>query len=230
MADSLHSRTPASNPGNAGCAGRHAAWLAAGAMLLGASAAAAPAPTCAKNDIVVDAKTFEVDPRSSNAVLSDVIITQCDLRIQAREAHAAGGLKFDNGEWTISGDVLITAEGGRLTSDKAVVSFRNRLISQAVITGSPAQFEQKRDDGNISRGRAGTIDYQTGAGTVSLSNNAWLTLDGKNQISGETMVYNIRTQSMQGRPKANTPEKTGTGRIRIVIPAQQPDDKEEKKP
>jgi lipopolysaccharide transport protein LptA len=209
---------------------RHAALLAAGAMLLGGLAGAAPAPTCAQSDIVVDAKTFEVDPRSSNAMLSDVVITQCDLRIQAREAQATGGLNFENGQWTISGDVLITAEGGRLTSDKAVVSFRNRLISQAVITGSPAQFEQRRDDGNLSRGRAGTIDYQTAAGTVSLSDDAWITLDGKNQISGQTMVYNIRTQSMQGRPKAATPEKTGTGRIRIVIPARNPDEKQDKKP
>jgi lipopolysaccharide transport protein LptA len=209
---------------------RHAALLVAGTFLSGGAAMAAPVPTCAKNDIVVDAKTFEVDPRSSNAVLSDVIITQCDMRIQAREAHATGGLNFDNGQWTISGDVRITAEGGRLTSDKAEVSFRNRLISRAVITGSPAQFEQQRDDGSISRGRAGTIDYQTEAGTVSFSNNAWLTLDGKNQISGETMVYNVRTQSMQGRPKASSPEKTGSGRIRIVIPARNPDDKEDKKP
>ena len=215
---------------SAGFSSRHAAWLAAGMVLSGGAASAAPAPTCAQSDIVVDAKTFEVDPRSSNAVLSDVVITQCDMRIQAREAQATGGLNFENGQWTISGDVLITAEGGRLTSDKAVVSFRNRLISQAVITGSPAQFEQRRDDGNVSRGRAGTINYQTAAGTVSLSDEAWLTLDGKNQISGQTMVYNIRTQSMQARPKANTPEKTGSGRIRIVIPARNPDEKPEKKP
>ncbi len=139
-------------------------------------------------------------------------------------------LDVDNTQWTISGDVRITADGGRLTSDKAVVSFRNRLVSHAVITGSPAQFEQQRDDGTISRGRAGTIDYQTASGNVSLSNDAWITTDGKNQISAETLVYNLRTQSFQGRPKANTAGKPGSGRIRIVIPARNPDEKTDKKP
>jgi lipopolysaccharide transport protein LptA len=144
------------------------------------------------------------------------------MRIQAGEGRVTGGLNFDNGQLVMSGDVRITAEGGQLTSDKAVVSFRNRLVSQATITGTPAQFEQKRDDGSTSRGRAGTIDYQTVSGTVSLSDDAWLTTDGKNQISGQTLVYNIRTQSFQGRQKASTPERSGTGRIRIVIPARKP--------
>jgi lipopolysaccharide transport protein LptA len=204
--------------------------LAAGAMLLDVHAFAASAPACANPDTVIEARSSEVETRSNTAVLRDVVITQCDMRIQASEARVQGGLDSDNNQWTIAGDVRITAEGGRLTSDKAVVSFRNRLVSHAVITGSPAQFEQQRDDGTISRGRAGTIDYQTASGTVSLSNDAWITTDGKNQISAETLVYNLRTQSFQGRPKANTPEKTGTGRIRIVIPARNPDEKSEKKP
>jgi lipopolysaccharide transport protein LptA len=216
----------------ASSAARRALLLAAGAVLLGcvAQAVTAAAPACANSEIVVDAKTMEVERSTNDALLTDVIISQCEMRIQAAEAHAKGGLNFDSGQWTISGAVRLSAEGGQLTSDKAVVSFRNRLITQAVITGSPAQFEQQRDDGSTSRGRAGTIDYQTSLGTVSLTNDAWLTLDGKNQISGQTLVYNLRTQSMQGRPKASTPEKTGTGRIRIVIPARNPDEKPEKKP
>ena len=111
-----------------------------------------------------------------------------------------------------------------------MISFRDRLITQATITGSPAQFEQKRDDGSISRGRAGTIDYQTAAGTVSFSNEAWLMI-GKDQISAQNLVYNIRTQSVQGRPRTTPSEKSGSDRIRIVIPARKPGEKEqEKKP
>jgi lipopolysaccharide transport protein LptA len=202
----------------------------AAVCLLGAQSAGAAPDTCANQEIVVEAKPMEVDYRNNNAVLREVVITQCDMRIQAAEARVTGGLNFDNAQWTISGDVRITAEGGHLTSDKAVVSFRDRLISQATITGKPAQFEQQRDDGSTSRGRAGTIDYQTASGTVSLTDQAWLT-DGKNEISGRSLVYNIRTQSVQGRPRANSPEKIGTDRIRIVIPARKPGEKEpEKKP
>lgn len=213
--------------------------LALALGLLGPSpGTAAVTPTdCANAEIVLDARSMDAATRTNDAVLRDVVITQCDMRIQGNEARVSGGLNFENGQLIMSGDVRISAEGGYITSDKAVVSFRNRLISRATITGSPAQFEQKRDDGGVSRGRAGTIDYQTESGTVSLSDDAWLTTDGKNQISAKTLVYNIRTQSFQGRPKANTPEPTGTGRIRIVIPARDPVDQtdadknnEEKKP
>lgn len=206
------------------------ASLALGLLGLSQGTTAATATDCANAEIVLDARSMEAATRTNDAVLRDVVITQCDMRIQGTEARVSGGLNFENGQLIMSGDVRISAEGGHITSDKAVVSFRNRLISQATITGSPAQFEQKRDDGSISRGRAGTIDYQTAAGTVSLTDDAWLTTDGKNQISAKTLVYNIRTQSFQGRQKVNTPEPSGTGRIRIVIPARTPADTEEKKP
>jgi lipopolysaccharide transport protein LptA len=186
---------------------------------------AAPAP-CTNQEIVVEAKPMEVDYRNNNAVLRDVVITQCDMRIEAGEARVAGGLNFDDSNWTISGDVRIRAEGGRLNSDKAVVSFRNKLISRAIITGTPATFEQVRTDGTTSRGRAGTIDYETNSGTVSFSNNAWL-LYGRNEITAQKLVYNIRTQSMQGQPRPNTGTTgtSGNDRIRIVIQPQKPDDK-----
>lgn len=197
-------------------------------FLLGGVAQAA-AVSCPNQEIVIDAKPgMEVDYRNNNAVLRDVVITQCDIRIQASEARVTGGLNFEDSQLTVAGDVRIAADGGQLSSDKAVITFRDRLITQATITGSPAQFEQKRDDGSISRGRAGTIDYQTASGTVSLSEEAWLT-DGKNQISGPSLVYNIRTQSVQGRPHVDTSGKSGKDRIRIVIPAREPGEKEEEK-
>src|SRR5689334_16742269 len=123
-------------------------------------AEAAPAP-CANQEIVVDAKPWEVDFRNNNGVLRDVVITQCGTRIQADEARFSGGLDFENSHWTITGDVRIKADGGSLRSDKAIVSFRNKLISRATITGAPAEFEQLRDDGTTSRGHANTIDYET---------------------------------------------------------------------
>lgn len=208
-----------------------AAVAATATALLGLNSTWAAPARCANAEIVIDAKPGgDLDWRRNNAVLRDVTITQCDIRIQAEEAHITGDLDLDKSQWTFSGDVRIAADGGHLRSDKAVISFQDRLIARATITGSPAQFEQQRNDGSTSRGRAGTIDYQTASGTVSLSNDAWLT-DGKNQISGQTLVYNIRSQSVQGRPKSGTPGTTGTDRIRIVIPARNPNEKEqEKKP
>lgn len=193
------------------------------AMLLGGAHAWGAALPCANQEIVVEAKPMEVDYRNNNAILRDVVITQCDMRIQAAEARVTGGLDFENSQWTISGDVRITAEGGKLNSDKAVVSFRDNLISQATITGAPAQFEQQRDDGSTSRGRANTIDYETGKGTVSLITDAWLS-DGRNEISGQKLVYNIRTQSVQGQARPNADGKDPE-RVRIVIQPREPGEK-----
>src|SRR6185369_11240201 len=198
----------ASSPPSRGLS-RLAAALAAG--LLGVAVAAQNPRSTEK--IVLDAVPVEIDTQKNTAVLRDVVITQGETRIQANEAHVKGGLDFENGEWTISGDVRIKAEGGSLRSDKAVVAFRNNLISRATITGAPAEFEQQRADGTTSRGHANTIDYETGTGTVSFRDNAWLS-DGCNQITGQELVYNIKTQSVQGQSR---PKQGSDGRIRITI-------------
>jgi lipopolysaccharide transport protein LptA len=96
----------------------------------------------------------------------------------------------------------------------AVVSFRNKLISQATITGEPAEFEQPRDDGTMSRGHAKTIEYETTNGTVSFRDDAKLS-DGCNEISGQALTYNIRAQRVEGQ---KTPvSQAENGRITITI-------------
>ena len=217
---------------------RRAALVALPGFLVAAGllgvAEGAPA-TCANPEIALEFQPLEMNYRKNNAVLRDVEITQCGMRITAGEARINGGLNFDNSQWDISGDVRITVEGGSLTSDKAVVTFRNKLLSAATITGSPAQFEQKRDDGTLARGRANTIDYDTASGLVSFSTNAWLSY-GRNEITGQQLVYNIRAQGMQPQTKPDT--RSGNGRIRVVIQPDKPpqlpspdkDKEKEKKP
>jgi lipopolysaccharide transport protein LptA len=206
---------------------RNSVRTAAGVLLalgLLGRAECAQAP-CANPEIVVENKSLEMDYRKNNAVLRDVVITQCGMRIQADEARVNGGLNFENSHWTISGDVRITAEGGSLSSDKAIVAFRDKLISAATITGSPAEFEQQREDGTTARGHANTIDYQTTSGTVSFNTNAWLSY-GRNEITGQQLVYNIRTQSVQGKSTSTT--NSGNGRMRIVIQPDKPPQQEKK--
>src|SRR5262249_28389694 len=135
------------------------------ASLLGVAVAAQPTRSTEK--IVFEGVPLDVHYRDNTLVFRDVVITQGDLVIEAAEAQAKGGVNFDTGEWTISGNVRIRAEGGNLKADKARVSFKNKLISRAIITGTPAEFEQLRNDGTTARGRAPTIDYQTSNGSVS---------------------------------------------------------------
>ena len=183
------------------------------ALALGLLGVAAAAQGPREEKIVLEARTVESDTQNNTALMRDVVITQGDLRIQANEARVVGGLNFETGEWTIAGDVSIKAEGGNLHSDKAVVAFRNNVIAQATITGTPAVFEQSRADGTTSRGRANTINYETASGTVSLRENAWLS-DGCNEITGPSLVYNIKTQSVQGQSQ---PAPGSEGRVRITI-------------
>jgi lipopolysaccharide transport protein LptA len=178
--------------------------------LLGVAVAAQERST---EKIVLEAVPVDIDYKKNTAVLRDVVITQGATRIEAREAHVKGGLDFENGEWTISGNVRIKAETGNLKSDKAVVSFANNLISRAVVTGAPAEFEQQRENGTTARGRAGTIAYEPGTGIVSFRENAFLS-DGCNEIKGQQLRYNIRQQRFEGQPRA----QPGTGeRVTFTI-------------
>jgi lipopolysaccharide transport protein LptA len=183
------------------------------AWLLGVAAQAAPA-LCANPEIVVDAKPVVINLRDSSTVLRDVTIRQCDNRVEAAEARSTGGIAFENSRWTFSGKVRIKAGGGNMRSDKAVVEFRNNLISEATITGVPAEFDQKRTDGNTSLGHANTIAYEALGGKITLRENAWLS-DGCNEITGQQLVYNIVQQRVEGQSRTTT--QTGDGRIRITI-------------
>ena len=79
-------------------------------------AAAAQAPREAQK-IVLDAVPVSINYRDNTAVFKEVVITQGDIRIQANEAHVKGGIDFENGQWTISGEVRIkAAEAGTILS------------------------------------------------------------------------------------------------------------------
>ncbi len=189
----------ASSPKNDRSMIRAAIAALAALGLLGVAVAAQEPRSIEK--IVLEAVPVDINYKNNTAVLRDVVITQGATRIEAREARVKGGLDFENGEWTISGDVRIRAENGNLKSDKAVVSFANNLISRAVITGAPAEFEQQRENGTTARGRAGTIAYEPGSGIVSFRDNAVLT-DGCNELKGQQLRYNIRQQRFEGQARA----------------------------
>jgi lipopolysaccharide transport protein LptA len=218
---------------------RNARWPAALALATAAGAAgaagaavepgASPGPATAllqpgQQPITVDAASSEVDYRTNTVVFSQVVISQGSNRIQADRAHATG-LNFANSRWTFEGHVRIDAEPrGNLRADEAVVEFRDNRIARATVTGKPAQFEQIRSGSDqVTHGHADQIVYDVSEGTVRLADDAWLS-DGKNEITGPLLVYDIRGQTMQA---ASAP---GGQRVHIVIappgeknePARQP--------
>jgi len=184
---------------------------AAPLLALAALEAAAQPAVLRDLPINVEAASSDVDYRSSTVVFRDVVITQGGTRVAADAARATG-LNFENATWNFSGNVRISVEGGTLRSREAVVNFSANRIARATITGEPAEFEQLRTaSGEMARGRAGLIEYDVPSGTVTLSKEAWLT-DGRNEISGQELVYNVREQRVQAQTRPGD-----TNRVRITI-------------
>ena len=67
-------------------------------------------------------------------------------------------------------------------------------------------------DGGSARGRAGSILYDMTASTVTLREDAWLSDDGRSEIRGDPLVYNVREQRVQAGKPAGSDE-----RVRIII-------------
>jgi lipopolysaccharide transport protein LptA len=161
--------------------------------------------------INLDAASSDFDYRNNVLVFRKVKISQGGTSVAADEATATG-LNFENSEWKFTGNVHIQLPDGLLESTSARVRFANNLIASASIAGDPATFEQKQlDTDDVARGRAGRIDYDIRQGTVRLTDHAWLS-DGRSEITGETLVYNIREE----RVLANPGEQDGSG-VSITI-------------
>jgi lipopolysaccharide export system protein LptA len=187
---------------------------AVGAALAVVAAGAAVPQLQPNAPITVDARSSEFDYRNSTLVFQRVRIAQGPLAVEADQAVATG-LNFDDSRWTFKGNVRITTADGSLSSNDARVQFAKNQISSALITGGPAAFEQRREDGGVARGRANRIEYDFGRGTVRLSEGAWLS-DGRNEINGRTLVY-----SMRDRRVLATASEQNEQRVRITINPQQ---------
>jgi len=161
-------------------------------------------------EIVLDAASSEVDYRSGTLLFRDVVITQGAVRVQAERARATG-LDFKEATWTFSGKVRITVQDGELRSDEAVVTFVADRVTRAVVRGKPAELEQKLKDGGKARGRAASLTYETAMGKVTLRGDASLS-DGRSDIRGEQLVYDINAQRVQAGKASG-----GDDRVRIVI-------------
>ena len=217
---------------------RSASAAAIAMLLLGRTGAAAPAPAGAKAPvpapaqraapaatrpavtrapISLEAQSSEIDYKNSDLVFRKVKISQGSMTVSADLAHATG-LDFQNSHWVFRGNVQIAVNKGDLRSDDADITFSNKLLSRAVVTGKPAQFSQvDPKSGRLVRGHAARIEYDVRQGVVQLSKDAWLT-DGQNEISGETLKYDIAARSVVAEAADQSSHRV---RITITPPAPQ---------
>jgi lipopolysaccharide transport protein LptA len=208
------------------------AWAALGVLALthavGAPRVESREGKC-KDPIDVNADSADVDYKNNTTKWNNVVISQCDIRVEARHASATG-LNSASTRWTFDGDVSVNVEKrGQLRSNQAVVDVQNDQIAKATITGtpgSPAEFEQHNTETNITtRGHAGEIVYEVGPGTVLLRDNAWLS-NGSTDVKGSTVTYDIREEKVRAASQPG-----GSERVHIRIsPKQKPGADAQKKP
>ncbi len=183
-------------------------------VALAALALAAPSARPAaveQQAISLDAQSSELDYKNNNLIFRKVRITQGSMSVAADQAQATG-LDFENSRWVFRGNVKISLDQGQLNSDEAEITFAKKLLSQALVSGKPASFEQRlAKSGKLAQGRADAIDYDVAKGVVHFSKNAWLS-DGQNEIRGDSLKYNVLAQNIV----ADASEQ-GSQRVHIII-------------
>jgi lipopolysaccharide transport protein LptA len=143
-----------------------------------------------------------------------VKISEGDISITADEAQASNP-DSSNSHWVLIGKVHVRSESrGDLQGDRATVEIVQGELASAVVTGSPAQFEQTRSQSDrLVKGHAATIDYEVPAGTIQLTGDAWLSdAQNDNELRDAAIIYNIRAKSLASG--GNVP---GGGRVHLKI-------------
>src|SRR5512135_1701780 len=187
-----------------------AALIASLAAVASAESIQVPRPS-KEQPIDLVAASSEVDYKNNTLKFTQVVVTQGPLKVEAQQA-TSNGLNFQNSEWTLTGAVTLTTADGKLTADKATLTFANNQLARAVATGAPAEFEQQlQESKQIVKGHAQTIDYDLQANTVRLTGMAWLA-DPDNEIHGDTLVYDIATQHVAANPGGSVP-----GGVHMII-------------
>jgi len=161
--------------------------------------------------ILLDAQSSEVDYAKNEMLFRKVKISRGPMSIYADLATAKGqsttDLNFEDSQWQFSGNVKIVTEQGQLTSDEADVSFLKSVLSKAVITGKPAEFEQRNaKTGKPVVGHADLISYDVAKGTVALSKNAWLN-NGADDVRGELLKYNFADKKIYANPSDQSSQR-----------------------
>ena len=173
-----------------------------------ARAAAEPLLINPKEPYQFDAATCDTDYKTQVMACRSVVLSQGSTRVRADQAHfacsgrpslrnAVAAINCVDSHWTLQGNVRIDAPPrGDLRSDQATVEVRDNRIVRATVTGKPAEFEQQlADDLGMEKGHADQIVYDVEAGTVLLTNDAWVSKGG-DEMSAPSIAYSIREQKV----------------------------------
>ena len=130
-----------------------------------------------------------------------------------------------NGTGIYTGHVVITQGSIMITADKAVLHVINNELDTADVTGNPATFQQKPDNGEMMHGTAMEITYNATRNEIVLITDARLTqavtptpgaasvtAPGERLMTADRIRYNTDTQHVIA--KAGSDEE----RVHISFP------------
>ena len=121
----------------------------------------------------------------------------------------------DNGECTITGNVLITQGSMNVRAAKAVIQRAGGDPSRAILTGG-VTLRQQLDDGTPLTATASAVDYNLKTETVVFTGNVQIS-QPRGTLNGERVVYNMKTGSVEsggqsgGRVKMRILPKSAQG-------------------
>lgn len=82
-------------------------------------------------------------------------------------------------------------------------------IQRVLLTGTPVLLKQQLENGSMIDARARNVEYDLPKDTVTFTGGVRLDQPGRGAISGERIVYNMRTGQVQGGG--------GAGQVRTTI-------------
>lgn len=114
----------------------------------------------------------------------------------------------DSGTCILTGNVRITQGTLDIHASRADVRQVDGDPRNVKLTGSPVRLKQEMDRGGIIDATASQVDYDLREDIVVFTGSVLIQQPGERKISGERVVYNMRTGQIQGGGP-------GSGRINL---------------
>ena len=124
---------------------------------------------------------------------------------------------------TFDGRVVLTQGSLIIRADRIVVRQDNDGFYQGVATGNPATFRHKREGyGEYIEGEALRIEYDNKVERVEFFNVARLCRDTGDDIRGDYISYDARTERFTVKSAGEPPGTEREGRVRATIMPKKP--------
>lgn len=117
----------------------------------------------------------------------------------------------EGGPCVLTGNVSIKQGSMDIDAARADMRRSGGETRSIKLNGSPVKLKQQMDDGAWLNATASQIDYDLGNNIVVFTGSAHIQQPGRGSISGERIVYNMRTGQVQSGSAA------GSGRVNMTF-------------